>query len=156
MASAANNQLMEATDVELAIRALAAGADPNYENAQGMRPLLVCCGGAGPIEMVDLLLKAGARVGDADKTGWTALHFAASSGQEGIVTRLIAAGAPLNAATMDRGWTPLTRATYRACPHIIKLLIASGADTSLTTEVRVSLMCWRGCGLHAMPVMCAG
>ncbi len=57
--------LIEATmvgDVELARVALASGADPNYSNSHGMCPLLVCCGGSGPVEMLDILIAAGARV----------------------------------------------------------------------------------------------
>ncbi len=71
-----------------------------------------------------------------DNTGWTALHFASSSGQGPLVARLLNAGAPVNATTFDRGWTPLTRAAYRSCPHIIEMLLIAGADIGITTEVR--------------------
>lgn len=93
------------------------------------------CGGSGPLEMLDALLAAGAACDASDSEGWTALHYASSSGQGELVARLIKAGAPLNAVTRDRGWTPLTRAAFRSCPHVIVALLAAGADSSLQTEV---------------------
>jgi hypothetical protein len=63
--SPADTTLMESTmvgDVALAAQALQSGANPNYTNGHMMCPLLVCCGGSGPIEMLDLLITAGARV----------------------------------------------------------------------------------------------
>lgn len=140
--SPADTTLMESTmvgDVALAAQALESGANPNYTNGHMMCPLLVCCGGSGPIEMLDLLITAGARVDCEDNTGWTALHFAASSGQGVLVARLLAAGAPIDAKTKDRGWTPLTRAAYRSCPHIIKMLLEAGADSTICTEGKTAL-----------------
>ena len=145
-----DSNLMAATvdgDVEAALAALAAGANPNYSNSLGMRPLLICCGGSGPLEMLDALLAAGAACDATDSEGWTALHYAASSGQGELVARLIKAGAPLNAVTRDRGWTPLTRAAFRSCPHVIEALLAAGADSSLQTEVSLCVA-WNHTGRH--------
>ena len=65
-------------------------------------------GGAGFIgsHLVDRLLEAGADVDGAMRNGWTALHFAARSGDPESVTVLLAAGASPDAVDHE-GNTPL-------------------------------------------------
>jgi ankyrin repeat protein len=46
-------------------------------------------------------LTAGAKVGDTDNNGWTALHFAASMGQTAVVAFLLAQGADPLAKAKD-------------------------------------------------------
>lgn len=43
--------------------------------------------------MVDLLIREGARVDEADEAGWTPLMISVGVGEEAILQRLIAAGA---------------------------------------------------------------
>ena len=68
----------------------------NHANANGITPLLVCCGGMGPPAMVALLLERGARVDFADSQGWTPLVFVSSSGQLPLLEQLLQAGADVN------------------------------------------------------------
>lgn len=48
-------------DVDAAAHALAHGADANRANPFAMTPLIVACAGMGPVPMLDLLLRHGAR-----------------------------------------------------------------------------------------------
>ena len=60
----------------------------------------------GHVEIVQLLLSAGADKDKADNNGWTPLIWAAGGGHVEIVRLLLAAGADKDKADKD-GWTPL-------------------------------------------------
>jgi ankyrin repeat protein len=120
-------------DVDGAASALAAGASPHYRNAHGITPLLVACGGVGPLAMVQLLLSAGAGVDSADPAGWTPLVYVASSGQLLLMEALLEAGAAVEGA---RGWTPLARAAYRGQVAAVARLLRAGADPAAAVEGR--------------------
>ena len=117
-------------DVERAMSALSRGADPNVANARGITPLLVACGGVGPVGMLEALLGAGAGCDSADPEGWTPLTYAASSGQLALMDTLLAGGA--NASGVENrpidAWTPLARAAYRGHGNAVILLIKAGAQ----------------------------
>ena len=116
-------------DVERALSALSRGADPNVANARGITPLLVACGGVGPVGMLEALLSAGAGCDSADPDGWTPLTYAASSGQLALMDTLIASGANVSGGEnrpID-AWTPLARAAYRGHVNAVILLMKSGA-----------------------------
>ena len=65
----------------------------------------------------------------------TALHLAITGGNPAVVSPLLKAGAPVNAAD-TRGMTPLifAVATDRPNPEIVRLLLANGADPSVRAE----------------------
>ena len=65
----------------------------------------------------------------------TALHLAITGGNPAVVSPLLKAGAPVNAAD-TRGMTPLifAVATDRPNPDIVRLLLANGADPSVRAE----------------------
>lgn len=69
----------------------------NITNARytGDTPLH-CAAREGRIEVVELLLKAGAQVNAADDHGRTPLHCAAFRGQRDVIEKLVRAGADLN------------------------------------------------------------
>lgn len=151
----ANEQLFMATmtgDLESAESALAAGADPNHRNQHGISPLLVVAGGsASNIGIMRVLLQAGAHIDLTDKEGWTALVYAASSGQMPFMELLLAHGAQVNVRTLEKegarsssgtptgGWTPLTRAAFRGQPAAVQALLAAGASLHPTTGGRTAL-----------------
>ncbi|MBC8012260.1 MAG: ankyrin repeat domain-containing protein [Burkholderiales bacterium] len=64
-----------------------------------------------------------------DAKKWTLLHHALDLKDEAQSLRLIAAGAPLEAASI-RGETPLFFAVFRQMPRAVEALLARGADPS--------------------------
>src|SRR5688572_28717260 len=91
------------------------------------------------------LLKAGADVHATDKNGVTALHHAVRFRSPIAVKTLIEHGANVNQVCRKSGSTPLHRAvTHTGAPgtagrrqeafEIIRLLIAAGADPSITNK----------------------
>lgn len=97
----------------------------------------------GNIEIVKLLLAAGARVsGPPSALRPEALFWAAYNGKAQIVELLLAAGANINARDKD-GYTALDIAVVEAVPHveigewrrtIIKILLAAGADLTAQND----------------------
>jgi ankyrin repeat protein len=79
----------------------------------------------------------GEKVGDIDKWGWTALHWAAYYGQPGVVSWLLEQGADPNIPTQKKygnfvpGATPLTLAAYYGQDKIVADLLAHKADASM-------------------------
>lgn len=57
-----------------------------------------------------MMVDSGVHVDDADKNGWTALHWAAEYGQAAITRWLLDQRAKADAVSLDGGWTPLHRA----------------------------------------------
>ena len=92
------------------------------------------------------LLKAGAHVNATDKNGVTALHHAVRFRSPAAVQTLIEYGANVNQACRRSGSTPLHRAVTQtgapgtsgrsqAAREIIELLLAAGADPTLTNKM---------------------
>lgn len=80
----------------------------------------------GHLEIVELLLKAGADVNAAEDNGWTALHGAASAGQRLAAERLLKAGARCDVAATC-GWRPIHAALWYKRPDLVALLLERGA-----------------------------
>jgi ankyrin repeat protein len=117
-------------DVERAAAALRLGADPNVANTHGITPLLVACGGVGPVAMLEALIAGGAFADAPDPAGWTPLTYAASSGQLALMSTLLAAGARASGAPGrrdDSAWTPLARAAHRGHAAAVRALLDAGA-----------------------------
>lgn len=93
---------------------LKAGANPDTSSANQfkVRPLHSAAAHRDPatsLELIRLLLEAGADPNVAQAGGWTPLHAAASSGREEIARLLVAHGASLTAKS-DDGRTPIEMA----------------------------------------------
>lgn len=69
--------------------------------------------------------------------GWTALHYAASTGQTEMVRFLIQKGAEVNART-ERGVTPLYMASRIIATSTVDALLKAGADKTLCTDQGIS------------------
>ena len=78
------------------------------------------------VEVLAVLLHAGAKVDDRNKQGQTALMWAASCGLLKSVKALITSGADINARD-SAGKTPLTYAKENRQSRLVKLLQSCGA-----------------------------
>eukprot|EP01130_Rhizamoeba_saxonica_P004251 TRINITY_DN1743_c0_g1_i5.p1 TRINITY_DN1743_c0_g1~~TRINITY_DN1743_c0_g1_i5.p1 ORF type:complete len:136 (-),score=18.03 TRINITY_DN1743_c0_g1_i5:39-446(-) len=95
--------------------------------------LLTCRGAAisGDIRKMESLLNKGADVNGKDSSGYTALHYAARSGNVDICKLLLRNRASANVSTLAGGVTPLHRAAYMGRTQVVQMLIDSGANVNL-------------------------
>ena len=77
--------------------------------------------------------KAEARITTDSQPDLPELHKAAGHGDFGDVTRLLDAGADVNARDLD-GWTPLHWAAYEGRTEVVRLLLARGASPAAEAE----------------------
>lgn len=68
---------------------------------------------------------------------WTALHYAATTGQVAIAQLLIENGAPVNART-SRNVTPLYMAARSGSEKVVELLLKAGADKTICNDQGIS------------------
>ena len=104
-------------NIEAIKQHLAAGADVNAKDDDGISPLLLAATW-GHKEIVELLIANGADVNAKAVESLTPLHITAGWGHKEIVELFIANGADVNAKAVD-GETPLDRATMPGSPFDI-------------------------------------
>ncbi|MET3496621.1 ankyrin repeat domain-containing protein [Variovorax boronicumulans] len=85
----------------------------------------------GQQDLVTQLLKRDAAV---NKTGWTPLHYAATTGQLTIMKVLLDNYAFIDAQSPN-GTTPLMMAAMYGSAEAVKLLLAEGADTAMKNQL---------------------
>ena len=107
-------------------------ANVNAVNKDG-NPALILAMEKGYVEIVKLLLEAGANANARDKDGNYALILAMEEGYVGIVKLLLEAGANTNARD-EYGWTALMNAARDGHVEIVKLLLEAGADVNATDK----------------------
>ncbi|NMM07440.1 ankyrin repeat domain-containing protein [Polaromonas sp.] len=109
--------------------------DVNILNAKGESPLMLAIL-KGQQDVADKLIKKGA---DVNKTGWTPLHYAASSGQLAIISQLLENSAYIDAESPN-GTTPLMMAAMYGTTAAVKLLLDEGADPQLKNQQGLSAL----------------
>ena len=112
---------------------LKAGLDPNTQDGYNFKQPLQYAAERGNIELVQILLVAGADINAAaaDNYGRTALQTAAEQGNIELVHILLAAGADVNAAAADIwGRTALQAAAGKGNIELVHVLLAAGADVN--------------------------
>ncbi|NJM43202.1 MAG: ankyrin repeat domain-containing protein [Brachymonas sp.] len=104
--------------------------DVNHLTEQGESPLMMAVF-KGQVELAAQLIKLGA---DVNKTGWTPLHYAATSGHTQLVKILLENHAYIDSESPNKT-TPLMMAAHYGTPGVVKLLLEEGADVSLKNEL---------------------
>ena len=97
----------------------------NVTNEFGITPLMIASF-CGRLEVVKVLIQAGANVNATDKDGTTALMIASFFGHLEVVNTLIGAGANVN-ATYHNGDTALMAASDNGHLEVVNALIQAGA-----------------------------
>ena len=119
-------------------RLLAAGVDANALSTPYNWSALML---ANSVEMVDLLLQAGADVHLLDNGDRDAFAYALDRGNEAIIARLLQAGADLNRRD-NFGRTRLHGVAFRREPDSLALLLKLGADPRLERGKLLSAASW--------------
>lgn len=121
-------------------RAVAEGANLNArETSTGMTPLLVAAG-LSDIDLVRVLVNAGADPFTVDaKGGGTALHRAVQAGDLSTVRYLLGRGLFVDAVAPTTGHTPLMDALWYKWPEVVEELLNADAGLNLSTHYGFSL-----------------
>ncbi|MCL2075815.1 MAG: ankyrin repeat domain-containing protein [Betaproteobacteria bacterium] len=115
------------------------GANVNLENEAGEQALLLAVW-KGHSAAVEWLLRHGASL-NRPAGKWSALHYAAFSGQNELAADLLEKGANIDARSPN-GSTPLMMAIYDGNATIARALLEAGANTRLTNEWGDGAMEW--------------
>lgn len=114
-------------DVEVARILLDAGADPNSETNDSF-PLLLATYD-GHLSVIQLLIKYGCNVRQANSLGYTALHIAAWNGHESCVKEFLKAQALHDTQAADKN-TPLALAAHGNHLNVIEILLPYGCNVN--------------------------
>lgn len=122
----------EAGDMDLVLRLLELGADPNAQGDHDRTPLHLAAY-EGHVEITRVLLASGADPNIRGTDEDTPLHMAVYADHISPTELLLAAGADPNA--MDTfGYRPVHRAANNRSMGIMGMLLKAGADPNLATE----------------------
>lgn len=132
----------KAGDREVVARALAASpGDVDAPDPRGLTALHHAS--SVSLDVVKLLLAAGANPNARSVNGTTPLYVAARFGQTAIASQLLAAGALVDGR--GEGGAALNAAAYRSPVELVELLLAKGADVRVVDDTG-------GTALHAAAV----
>ena len=109
----------------------ARGEVVNAADSDGSRPLHWAVR-ADELQVVDLLLRAGADAKAENRLGVTPLYLAAQNGNAAIIRRLLDAGANANQVDRMTGETLLMVATKTGAADAVQTLLKAGADPNAT------------------------
>ncbi len=133
-------QLLDAAmdgDFESAVRAIAAGADPNAVDIDDATPLNHALR-QGHLPLAHFLVSSGADVNTRfGKRNQTMLHWAAEDGSFGVCDFLLHYKADINAQRSD-GATPLILAARSGHEYVVRLLLKHEAYLSPKTSRNVT------------------
>jgi ankyrin repeat protein len=122
-------------DVKSASLLIAAGANANAADDDGVNPISLACLNGSPA-MIAMLLKAGANPNAARSTGETPLMTAAHTRNLDMVKLLLSRDANVNAKENLRGQTALMLSVAENHEDVAQLLIANHADEKACSNNR--------------------
>jgi ankyrin repeat protein/putative intracellular protease/amidase len=122
-----------------ALTALAAGANPNARDADGLTALMLACG-RGLAVATEALLKAGADPFAKDPhAGASALHKAAQHGSIECARLLLRVGARVDEVATSTGHTPLMEALWFKQAALVQEFLLRGATLAARTRYGFTL-----------------
>ncbi|CAG2167923.1 unnamed protein product [Oppiella nova] len=125
---------------------LQAGANPNNPNNYGLNPLITTIrrcsehtldGQDTVRHLIDHNCNLNVYEYDSIVCGENALHLAITRNQDSITEMLVRAGADVNAPNL-MGLSPISRLAKEGKTDLMKMMIASGADTNLNTNASLN------------------
>ena len=122
-------------DPEMVKALINAGADVNSseKDKESWAPIHYAAG-YNNASVLDLLLKAKAKINVKNGIGWYPIHYAARYGDAVMLKLLIKAGADPNVMTDDkRPWAPIHLATRYGDAEMVKTLVDAGALLNVKT-----------------------
>lgn len=136
-------------NVDIVKALIDAGADANNMNRPDAARPLVRAAAEGNVQVVHLLLKAGACTHSTSEDKETALQAAVGSRNVDLIQILIDAGADVNApAGPMRGRTALQIAAEESNIQIVKLLLSHGADVNAPAGHSHGITALQGAMMH--------
>jgi uncharacterized protein len=130
---------VETNDLTTAASLIKQGANVNQRGPLPYTVLMVAAG-RGSVQMVDMLLAAGADVHAVDSSlGASALHKAAQSGVVDVARLLLARGAFIDLQSATVGHTPLIDAVWSKKPAMVAFLLERGASIAIRTHYQGSV-----------------
>ena len=118
-------------------------AKPEHEKAMP----LIAASANGRVELMRVLLAAGARVHLGSASGYTALIAASFHGQVVAIRVLLAAGAQINQVDAH-GYSALISASGKGFVQAVKVLLAAGADPRISTPDGVTALLFAQANKH--------
>jgi Domain of unknown function (DUF6438)/Ankyrin repeats (3 copies) len=118
-----------------------------YDGIKPRMTPLMRAAGLADAEALRRALDQGDDVNGGDETGWTALMFAAVTGQSQTVTALLDAGAwadqrDLHGNTALIGAAAVRFGNLRAASEMVSILLAHGASVDVTNDLGESALMW--------------
>jgi ankyrin repeat protein len=115
------------------------GSDANFADRNGWTPLMWASWGDNP-DLINLLLKHGAKLDTTDADGLTAMAVASQNAKIKSAMTLLAAGADVNAPVAKGGYTPLMLAAVSGSSELAGSLIQHGAKVNAANSGGVTAL----------------
>jgi len=115
------------------------GSDANFADRNGWTPLMWAAWGDNP-DLINLLLKHGAKLDSIDADGLTAMAIASQNAKIKSALSLLAAGADVNAPVAKGGYTPLMLASIAGSSQLAGSLIEHGAKVNAANSGGVTAL----------------
>jgi len=127
---------------------IALGGDVDIQDEDGTTALMVCArnGWTEHIDMIKILLLAGAHINKKSEIGFSALHYASYNNHINIIKELLLCRADIYSLD-NHGFTPIQRAAQNGHIDVVKLLLDKGATLDS------SLMKSAICGKKTLPLI---